>query len=320
MKRWKKNCRIGMVSLLLIPVFSTFIAYAAPTISIEQGNPPEKQKPPCTVVFSVSDPVGVVSIVVNGKELGPSGGDFYEADYKTFYNGTVTISAVNRNGETSKEVVQITNLATAVDQAEVPSQPQTQAPVPSTQAPTEAPTQTPIPPQTEAQAQAQTTQARVPETTQARVQETTKAMETEATYPVETSETEPLETEIAAEESSAIEESSQETPTESIKEETVAARVEEQSQAPELPPDSYKLYPGGRKNMIVPAVLISACICAIGYMIVTLIINKKRLKKYKALHDVLVKRQNMVTQKEHERLSENTIDGLPDDDYEEDEK
>lgn len=308
MKRWKKNCRIGVISLLLIPAFSTFIAYAAPTISIEQGNPPEKQKPPCTVVFSVSDPAGVVSIVVNGKELGPSGGDFYEADYKTFYNGTVTISAVNRNGEASKEVVQITNLETAVDQAEIPSKPQTPVPVPSTQAPTEAPVQTPIPPQTEAKAQEQATQARVPETTQARVPETTEAIETEATSPVETSETEIEETETVAEESSDIEE------------ETVAAGVEEPSQASKLPPDSYKLYPGGRKNMIVPTILISACICVIGYMIITLILNKKRLKKYKELHDVLVKRQNMVNQKEYERLSENTIDGLPDDDYEEEEK
>lgn len=301
MKRWKRYCRIGILSMLLIPAFSTFIAYAAPIISIQQGNPPEKTKPPCAVYFSVSDPAGVVSIVVNGRELGPNGGDYYEADYTTYYNGTVTISAVNRNGETSTEVVQITNLATAIEQSEVPAPAQTQAP-PQTEAPTQVQPQTTAPHQTEAPTQAQTTQA---------------------TLPVETSETETSEEETAAEESSAVEESSQETQEESANKETVndtsEAEIEEVSQAPELPPpDSYKLYPGGRKNMIVPTILISACICAIGYMIVTLILNRKRLEKYKQLHDVLVKRQDMISQRDYEKMKEDTIDGLPDDDYEED--
>lgn len=309
MRKWKKNCRIGILSMLIIPTFSTFIAYAAPTISIQQGNPPNKTKPPYTVLFSVSDPAGVVSIVVNGRELGPNGGDYYEADYTTYYNGSVTISAVNRNGETSSDVVRITNLATAIEQSEVPAPP-----------PTQAQPQTSAPPQTEAPTQAQTTQARV--------SETTKARETEATLPVETSETETSEVETseaetAPEESSVVEESSQETQEESINEETVnetsEAETEEVSQAPELPPDSYKLYPGGRKNMIIPKILISACICAIGYLIVTLILNRKRLEKYKQLNDILVKRQDMISQRNYEELNENTIDGLPDDDCEEDE-
>ena len=106
-------------------------AYAAPVITVTKGNPADKQAPPCTIEFSVSDPAGVVSIVVNGRELGPNGGDFYEGDYITYYNSTVNISAVNRNGESSSKSVQITNLTTALEQPQVErptAPPQTQAP------------------------------------------------------------------------------------------------------------------------------------------------------------------------------------------------
>ena len=317
MKGWKKGCGTGILTMLLTSVFCTFYAYAAPVISITQGNPPDKQAPPCTIMFSVSDPAGIVSIVVNGKELGPNGGDFYEADHMTFYNGTVTISAVNRNGETSSKAVQITNLTTALEQPPVrpTAPPQTQS---QTQAPPQTQPQTQAPPQT----QPQTTQARVPETTRPRVQETTqapttKAEETEETSPaeeiIEETEESQTETETAAEESSPTEETESETePTEETTEEAV-----EETTAPELPPDSYKLYPEGRKNKMVPNILISACVCAIGYLIITLLLNRKRLKKYKELQDVLIKRQDMISQKDFEKFHENTIDGLPEDEEDE---
>ena len=220
MKEHKKRYYgTGIIAVLLTTVFCTFQAYAAPVITVTKGNPADKQAPPCTIEFSVSDPAGVVSIVVNGRELGPNGGDFYEGDYITYYNSTVNISAVNRNGESSSKSVQITNLTTALEQPQVErptAPPQTQAP----QSPqTQPQTQAPQPPQT----QPQTTQARVPETTRPRVQETTQAptTKTEETEPVETSpieetieETEERqmeETETAAEESSPNEETEPET-------------------------------------------------------------------------------------------------------------
>ena len=181
-------------------------------------------------------------------------------------------------------------------------------------------TQAPQPPQT----QPQTTQARVPETTRPRVQETTQAptTKTEETEPVETSPVEETieeteerqmeETETAAEESSPNEETEPET-------KGTEAETIEETTAPELPPDSYKLYPGGRKNKMIPQILICACICAIGYLITAILLNRKRLKKYKQLHEVLIKRQDMITQKDYERFHENTIDGLPEDEEEENE-
>ena len=304
----KRYYGTGIIAVLLTTVFCTFQAYAAPVITVTKGNPADKQAPPCTIEFSVSDPAGVVSIVVNGRELGPNGGDFYEGDYITYYNSTVNISAVNRNGESSSKSVQITNLTTALEQPQV-------------ERPTAPPqTQAPQPPQT----QPQTTQARVPETTRPRVQETTQAPTTKAeeTEPVETSpaeetieeteESQTEETEMATDESS---------PTEETEPETKGTEAEtiEETTAPELPPDSYKLYPGGRKNKMIPQILICACICAIGYLITTILLNRKRLKKYKQLHEVLIKRQDMITQKDYERFHENTIDGLPEDEEEENE-
>ena len=185
---------------------------------------------------------------------------------------------------------------------------------------TQPQTQAPQPPQT----QPQTTQARVPETTRPRVQETTQAptTKTEETEPVETSPVEETieeteerqmeETETAAEESSPNEETEPET-------KGTEAETIEETTAPELPPDSYKLYPGGRKNKMIPQILICACICAIGYLITAILLNRKRLKKYKQLHEVLIKRQDMITQKDYERFHENTIDGLPEDEEEENE-
>lgn len=70
---------------------------------------------------------------------------------------------------------------------------------------------------------------------------------------------------------------------------------------------------------MIPQILICACICAIGYLITTILLNRKRLKKYKQLHEVLIKRQDMITQKDYERFHENTIDGLPEDEEEENE-
>lgn len=317
MKEHKKRYYgTGIIAVLLTTVFCTFQAYAAPVITVTKGNPADKQAPPCTIEFSVSDPAGVVSIVVNGRELGPNGGDFYEGDYITYYNSTVNISAVNRNGESSSKSVQITNLTTALEQPQVErptAPPQTQAPQPPQ---TQPQTQAPQPPQT--------TQARVPETTRPRVQETTQAPTTKAeeTEPVETSpaeetieeteESQTEETEMATDESS---------PTEETEPETKGTEAEtiEETTAPELPPDSYKLYPGGRKNKMIPQILICACICAIGYLITTILLNRKRLKKYKQLHEVLIKRQDMITQKDYERFHENTIDGLPEDEEEENE-
>ena len=311
MKEHKKRYYgTGIIAVLLTTVFCTFQAYAAPVITVTKGNPADKQAPPCTIEFSVSDPAGVVSIVVNGRELGPNGGDFYEGDYITYYNSTVNISAVNRNGESSSKSVQITNLTTALEQPQVErptAPPQTQAP----QSPqTQPQTQAPQPPQT----QPQTTQARVPETTRPRVQETTQAptTKTEETEPVETEERQMEETETAAEESSPNEETEPET-------KGTEAETIEETTAPELPPDSYKLYPGGRKNKMIPQILICACICAIGYLITAILLNRKRLKKYKQLHEVLIKRQDMITQKDYERFHENTIDGLPEDEEEENE-
>ena len=77
---------------------------------------------------------------------------------------------------------------------------------------------------------------------------------------------------------------------------------------PALPADSYKLYPGGKKSRTVSYSLIAMCICFIGYFVVTLMLNKKRLKKYKELYDVLEKRQAL---KKRRNLNQMNYDEEP---------
>ena len=120
------------------------------------------------------------------------------------------------------------------------------------------------------------------------------------------------ETETAAEESSPNEETEPET-------KGTEAETIEETTAPELPPDSYKLYPGGRKNKILHKILFCAFFCAFGNIITAIFLNLKLLKNYNKLLVVLIKRQDMITQKDYERFHENTIDGLPEDEEEENE-
>ena len=318
----KRKHIVGVLAVLVTSACCTFYAYAAPTITIQKGNPPDKQKPPCTISFSVADAAGVVSIVVNGRELGPNGGDYYEGDYSTYYNGTIHISAVNRNGESSSKAVTITNLSTAVEQTERPQM----TPPAQTAAPAPAQTAAPVPEPAPAPAPAPT-KANVQETTQAKKKEP-KPVETTAREPERESEQVEPETmeentgeemETSAEETTEVENEgngeNKDEKWEGEKIETTETHENvEETKEPELPSDSYKLYPGGRKNKMVPTILISACICEILYMVTTILLNKKRLKKYKELYDVLVKRQDLISQ----RKFESTVEGLPEDQEDED--
>ena len=262
----KKGCFLACFIMLLFLLPTKVYADTAPTINILKGNPSEKVNPPYTVTFEVSDTAGISSISVNGRELNPRGATYYEADWSTYYNGTIIITATNRDGGTSSKTLEITNISNAV--------------APATAAPTTA---------------APTTVARttVPQTTESLV-------ETEPESDVEMSLGDMLEPEL--ETIDALETLQGEFETELESETQTDASIEEETTevetTPAIPPDSYKLYAGGRKNMTIPLILIDIVACVIIYCIITIFLNRKRLHAYKQLQDVLLKRKE---QKEKQR-------------------
>lgn len=296
---------ILLLTVMMFALAFPSFADAAPNITILKGNPSSKVSPPYTITFRVTDTAGIVSITVNGRELGPGGGDEYEADWTTYYNGSYTITATNTNGGSSSSTVEITNIATALEQTQIPSTqaPPTQAPqtqAPPTQAPqTQAP---PTQPQTEPPA-AQTAahQTEAPTTTQGREEE--PITETQSETQAEEGPSEPDSTESL--EGMTEPESMSHQPVQPDIRETEEPSTEPET-TPAYPPDSYKLYPGGKENKLIPILLIWACICFILYFMITLALNKKRKKAYQALYDVLIKRQELKY-----RGDDSLVDGLP---------
>lgn len=306
MRKKKNGWRFGLATVIFVMSFGTLTVFAAPVISIQKGNPPEKIAPPCKISFSVSDPAGVASIVVNGRELGPNGGDYYEADYDTYYNSTINISATNLNGERSNKSVQITNIATAIAEPSVPRPTQAAVPAP-TPAPAAAPTPTPTPAPapTQAAVPAPTRAAKVQETMPMQIAENPPSAEPMETLPIE--ETMPETIEETVEETTAKDSEETEAPDGQDNHDSKKNESEAEVESA-LPADSYKLYPGGKKSRTVSYSLIAMCICFIGYFVVTLMLNKKRLKKYKELYDVLEKRQAL---KKRRNLNQMNYDEEP---------
>lgn len=299
----KKILAMGLAAAAFSLAFSFLTAMAAPVITITKGNPSTKVNPPYQFTFEVSDPAGIISIVVNGRELKPGGADFYDVDWTTYYNQSFTIVATNVNNESTTQNLEITNIQMAQEQTQAAPPPQTAPPVtapPETAPPQTAPMQTAPPATTRAETTAP------PRTTAAR----TTARTTEA--PEETTEPETTTPETAAEEtmesSTELESTEPETAevaTETEAPETTMEETEPETTEPEtIPPDSYRLYPGGRKNMTVPVILLTACLCVIAYCLITIVLNRKRLKAYKNLYDVLIKRKKVKEQREKEELSE----------------
>ena len=291
--KWKMKYLLPVLFALLLLPFHPICAYAAPTITILKGDPGSQTSPPYTFTLRVSDPVGIVSITVNGRELNPGGIDQYDIDWNTYYNGDFVITATNASGETNSRTLTISNLTQGGQQARqetTAAQPivqETQAPVPQTAAPertTVAPTA--APPAAPTTAAARETRA-AQQTTAARTRAETEPEESvievteEETSPVEESETEIVITEAEeTEEIPSIVVTEAETP-EETPEETV----------PEIPPDSYRLYPGGKKDMTIPFIIIVVALLVMLYCAITIHLNKKRLALYQQLLTVLKKRK-----------------------------
>lgn len=195
----KKLLGLILTTLYLIILMPIVSYAAAPVVTITKGNPSTQVSPPYSIQFTVSDDTGITSIKVNGKELGPGGGMYYEAEWNTYGNGTFTIVATDNEGLTGSASVvidKITAGATATTQAQ--TQPETTK-APETTTAVETTSQQVTQPET-TRAEANTTAAtqeitkRQQETTKRAVEKTTKAVENtnEAateTLPVETTET-----------------------------------------------------------------------------------------------------------------------------------
>lgn len=162
----KRYLKIILLSTLfcLLPAMEAFAS--SPSISITSVSPGPA---PYTFTFSVSDGAGLASITVNGRELGPSGGTYYDAEWSSYYPGTFTITATNEEGNSSSKSVSVPDGNVSAEQT---------APAETTQA-VEPPTVPDIVPETTPVTTAAPT---VPETTPPE----TKPAET-TTAPVETS-------------------------------------------------------------------------------------------------------------------------------------
>lgn len=279
-----------LLTILYTIVFA-FYAFAAPTITTLKGNPNSQTAPPYTFTFRVSDPSGVTSIKVNGRELNPGGIDEYDIDWNTYYNGDFLITATNSAGETSSKTISITNLIQGAQQpARQETVQETTAQPPTTQAvqetrpqPTEAHTQPTRPPQT---------QPSQPETIRQTERETTIQPS-----PTETPEAEESNAEESLEQYEETEESVSETTVETETETIESESEPEPSTEAENPPDSYRIYPGGKKNMTMPIVIIIASACIIIYCLITIYLNRKRQMLYQQLLDVLQKRKKLKQRK-----------------------
>lgn len=196
----KKLLGLILTTLYLIILMPIVSYAAAPVVTITKGNPSTQVSPPYSIQFTVSDDTGITSIKVNGKELGPGGGMYYEAEWNTYGNGTFTIVATDNEGLTGSASVvidKITAGATATTQAQ--TQPETtKAPETTTAVETTSQQQVTQPETTRAEvnttAATQEITKRQQETTKRAVEKTTKAVENtnEAateTLPVETTET-----------------------------------------------------------------------------------------------------------------------------------
>ena len=91
--------------------------------------------------------------------------------------------------------------------------------------------------------------------------------------------------EESTEESTAAEETLPESEPPTEETETVEETEEE------YPPDSYRLYPGGKTNRTIPYLLATACLFVSIYCVITISLNKKRLRLYKELLTALERRK-----------------------------
>jgi hypothetical protein len=285
-----------MVSLC-VALFA-FPAYAAPEIKVTKGNPSTQVTPPYTMSFSVKDSNGITSIIVNGRELGPGGAAFYDADWTTYYNGTISITATNSLGDTSKTNVELTNIATAISQpskssvqeSEVQTVPSTTI-APTTAAPTTSAPTTSAPTTSASTTAAMATTAKSTTAPPPTAAITTAESVTEEQTTVSDSENVPVSTDQTVPEAENASQSMEGL----MDPETVETQPEitttETTAAPAYPPDSYKLYEGGKKNNLIPIIFIIGCVITILYFIITIRLNKKRLKLYKKMREVLLKRK-----------------------------
>lgn len=289
----KKETILGAIAALCIAFASPVCVYAdaAPTITILKGNPSSPTDPPYTFTFRVSDSEGITSIKVNGRELGANGADEYDIDWSTSYNGTFTLTATNTNGGTSSKNLELTNIrsgaaAGASRPAEIPAVTAAPTPAattaPATQAPQTAPATQAVPPTTRAAATTQAAPTQAPTETQTEPEST--APETESSLE-EYTEPESESAEESMEESTAAEETLPESEPTTEETETVEETEEE------YPPDSYRLYPGGKTNRTIPYLLATACLFVSIYCVITLSLNKKRLRLYKELLTALERRK-----------------------------
>lgn len=188
-KRYLKTILLAFPFFIL---FSLNVFAASPNITITGIS---DGPAPYTFTFAVSDDTGLTSVTVNGRELGPNGGTYYDAEWSSYHPGEFNITAVDNEGNTTTKTVSVPGGSVSVQETKpAATQP---APPPET-----AP---PVIPETTAAATVPET--RPPETTAA---ETTHA---ETTIPVTETEEETSPISETAEESTAEAESPvQETP------------------------------------------------------------------------------------------------------------
>lgn len=189
-----------IILMTLLVIFSSTITTFAgePSIVITKGNPSSLSGIPYTIEFYVSDDTGIVSILVNGRELGPNGGTYYDAEWTTYHNGEIVITAVNSEGLSSTATEVITNLDTESITGDYPHIPEAPDHPQETEPEATVPVQTQVqstPPETQTQVQTIIIYETLPATTAAEETETAAAEEkTEETTEI-SSEDESAETE-----------------------------------------------------------------------------------------------------------------------------
>lgn len=278
---WKSKI-YAITIILIFSVLYEISAWAAgPQITIVKGNPTSEVSPPYTFVFSVSDPTGIISLKLNGRDLGADGADFYDGESSVHKNGSYEIVATNTAGEQSSKTIVIDKIVYAV-------------PVPES---TEKTT-------TAAVTEAQTFQETVPpETNDAKtVTKPTEATQIPTVPPTVIS-TEPADP-VGDKKNNQESEGQVSTEGELIsQEETVAedknemvdsgstnnTEIDVEETKNEV--DTFKLYPGGKnRNTGLVAFKIILFIFMF-YNILTLILNIIRNKRYKKLKKVLEDRK-----------------------------
>lgn len=185
------------ISLLFVFALALTANAAPPVITVTKGNPTQPTAAPYNVFFKVTDDTGIVGIYVDGEELGAGGATYYGVEWQVYGNDSVFIEAVDSEGFSTTETINIANVYSPYEMQQmgiapayqseyethgIPSENVT-APVPETTAPTQAP---------ETQLIQETTAEPVPESAEAVTEEETSPEETapEETIPEETAEEE----------------------------------------------------------------------------------------------------------------------------------